>query len=46
MEIHLPSDPQAHIAALAARAGRGIDDVVREALAKWTEHETELVFRI
>lgn len=42
MEIHLPSDQQAHIIALAAHTGRSIDDVVQEALAKWAEHETDL----
>jgi Arc/MetJ-type ribon-helix-helix transcriptional regulator len=39
MEIRLPPDQEAHIAALAASSGRSIDELVREAVALWEEHE-------
>jgi Arc/MetJ-type ribon-helix-helix transcriptional regulator len=42
MEIRLTSQQEAHIAMLAARTGRSVDDAVQEALAKWAEHETDL----
>ena len=39
MEIHLPPDQEAHIAALAAGSGRSPDELVREAVALWEERE-------
>lgn len=42
MEVHLLPGQEAHITALAARTGRGIDEVVQEALALWAARETDL----
>lgn len=42
MEIRLTPDQEAHIAMLAAQAGRSVDDVVVEALAAWVEQRTDL----
>lgn len=39
MEIHLPPDQEAHLAALAASAGRSTGDLVREAVALWAERQ-------
>ena len=39
MEIHLPPDQEAHLAALAASAGRSPDDLVQEAVALWEERQ-------
>jgi hypothetical protein len=41
MEIHLPPDKEAHLAELAAAAGRSADDIVQEAVALWEERENE-----
>jgi predicted DNA-binding protein len=37
MEIRLAPDQEAHLAALAARAGRTAAELVQEALAEWEE---------
>jgi Arc/MetJ-type ribon-helix-helix transcriptional regulator len=42
MQIRLLRGQEATIAALAARTGRSMDDVVQEALARWAERETDL----
>lgn len=42
MEVHLLPGQEARIAALAARTGRSIDDVVQEALAVWAQREADL----
>jgi hypothetical protein len=39
MEIHLPPDQEAHLAALAASAGRSADEIVQEAVALWEERQ-------
>jgi Arc/MetJ-type ribon-helix-helix transcriptional regulator len=39
MEIHLPPEQEAHLAALAASAGRSTDDLVQEAVALWEEQQ-------
>lgn len=39
MEIRLPADQEAHLAALAAAAGRSADEIVLEAVALWEERE-------
>ncbi len=39
MEIRLAPDQEAHLAALAARAGRSTAEVVQEALAEWEERQ-------
>jgi hypothetical protein len=41
MEIRLAPDQEAHLAALAARAGRSTTEVVQEALAEWEERQGE-----
>ena len=41
MEIHLPPEQEAHLAALAASAGRSTDDLVQEAVALWEEQQAE-----
>jgi hypothetical protein len=41
MEIRLEPDQEAHLAALAARAGRSAAELVREALAEWEERQAE-----
>jgi predicted transcriptional regulator len=41
MEIRLPPDQEAHLAALAASAGRSADELVGEALAEWEERRAE-----
>jgi hypothetical protein len=41
MEIHLPPEQEAHLAALAASAGRSTDDLVQEAFALWEEQQAE-----
>jgi hypothetical protein len=41
MEIHLAPDQEAHLAALAARAGRSTDELVQEAVAMWEEQQAE-----
>ncbi len=41
MEIHLPPDQEAHLAALAASAGRSPDDIVQEAVALWAERQAQ-----
>jgi predicted transcriptional regulator len=43
MEIHLPPDQEAHLAELAAAAGRSTDDIVQEAVALWEERENARV---
>jgi Arc/MetJ-type ribon-helix-helix transcriptional regulator len=39
MEIRLPPDQQAHLAELAVSLGRSADEIVREAVAFWEEHQ-------
>jgi hypothetical protein len=39
MEIRLPPDQEAHLAALAASAGRSPDDIVLEAVALWEKRQ-------
>ena len=39
MEIRLPPDQEAHLAALAASVGRSADEIVQEAVALWEERE-------
>lgn len=41
MEIHLSPDQEAHLSALAARAGRRADELVQEALAEWEQRQSE-----
>jgi hypothetical protein len=41
MEIRLAPDQEAHLAALAARAGRSAAELVQEALAEWEERQAE-----
>jgi Arc/MetJ-type ribon-helix-helix transcriptional regulator len=41
MEIRLSPDQEAHLAALAASAGRNADELVREALAEWEQRQAE-----
>ena len=40
MEIHLPPDQEAHLAALAASTGRSADEVAQEAIAQFLSDET------
>ena len=39
MEIRLPPDQEAHLAAVAASTGRSTDELVQEAVALWEERE-------
>ena len=39
MEIRLTPDQQAHLAELALSVGRSADEIVREAVAFWEEHQ-------
>ena len=39
MEVHLPPDKEAHLAELAAAAGRSTGEIVQEAVALWEERE-------
>jgi hypothetical protein len=39
MEIHLPPDKEAHLAELAASAGRSPDEIVLEAVVLWEERQ-------
>jgi hypothetical protein len=41
MEIHLPPDKEAHLAELAANAGRSPDEIVEEAVALWEERQAQ-----
>jgi hypothetical protein len=41
MEIHLPPDQEAHLAALAASAGRSPGEIVQEAVALWEEYQSQ-----
>ena len=41
MEIRLAPDQEAHLAALAASAGRSAAELVQEALAEWEERQAE-----
>ena len=41
MEIRLPPEKEAHLAALAASVGRSPDDIVQEAVALWEARRTE-----
>ena len=45
MEIRLPPDQEAHLAALAASAGRSADDIVQEAVALWEERQAQQLRR-
>jgi hypothetical protein len=40
MEIHLPPDQEAQLAAFAAVAGRSPSEVVQEVLERWLARET------
>lgn len=39
MEIRLPPDQEARLAAAAARAGRSMAELIQEAVALWEENE-------
>ena len=39
MEAHLPRSEEARLLGLAARTGRGADDLVKEAVAKLLDHD-------
>ena len=39
MDIRLPPDQEARVAAFAASAGRSPDDIVQEAVAQWVERQ-------
>ena len=41
MEIRLPPDQQAHLVELAASLGRTADEISREAIALWEEHQMQ-----
>ncbi len=41
MEIHLPPDKEAHLAELAASAGRSAGEIVQEAVALWEERQAQ-----
>ena len=41
MEIRLSPNQEAHLAALAASAGRSADELVQEALAEWEQRQAE-----
>jgi len=41
MEIRLPPDAEAHLAALAASTGHSTDELVQEALALWEQRRAE-----
>ena len=43
MEIRLPPEQEAHLAAIAASAGRSTAEVVQEAVALWEERENARV---
>lgn len=43
MEIRLPPDQEAHLAALAASTGRSADEVAQEAIARFLSDETRFV---
>jgi hypothetical protein len=45
MEIHLAPDQEAHLAALAASAGRSPDEIVSEAVALWEERQASRLTR-
>lgn len=38
MEVHLPHDQEAHLNDIAAKTGRGTDELVREAVARLLGH--------
>lgn len=40
MEIRLPPDQEAYLAAIAASTGRSADELVQEALSLWEEQQT------
>ncbi len=39
MEVHLPHNQEAQLNDLAARTGRGTDELVQEAVARWLAHD-------
>ena len=41
MQISLPSDQEARLAAVAASTGRSVDQLVREAVALWEERQAQ-----
>jgi predicted transcriptional regulator len=41
MEIRLPPDQEAHLAALATSAGRSPDEIVQEAVVLWEERHAQ-----
>ena len=43
MEIHLTAEQEARLAELAARQGRGADDLAREALTRYLEDDSRFV---
>jgi len=38
MEVHLPESQEAQLTELALKTGRGTDDLVQEAVARWLAH--------
>jgi hypothetical protein len=41
MEVRLPPDQEAYLAAMAAITGRSTDELVQEAVALWEEHQVQ-----
>jgi predicted transcriptional regulator len=39
MEIHLPENQESQLNEMAARTGRGTDDLVLEAIDRWLAHD-------
>ncbi len=39
MEVHLPDSQEAQLIALAARTGRGTDELIQEAVARLLAHD-------
>ena len=40
MEVRLTPEQQAHLAELAARDGRNVDEIAQEAIARYLDNET------
>jgi predicted transcriptional regulator len=43
MEVHFPSELQAKVADLAAKQGRGTDELVQDAVARYVDDETRFL---
>jgi predicted transcriptional regulator len=43
MEVHLTPEQEAQLTELAARDGRSVDEIVREAILRYFEDETRFV---